>query len=82
MLSIIDSIRELHSFVYLIVCVFCFSYRAVIILAIVITIAVLVTRNSDDDQIDESINTNPAKFMNSTDFLTLMVSFNGPIPGN
>lgn len=59
-----------------------FSYRAVIILAIVITIAVLVTRNNDDDPNENSLNTNPAKFMNSSEFLMLMETFNGPIPGN
>lgn len=56
------------------------SFLAVIILAIVITIAVLVTRNNDDDQNENSLNTNPAKFMNASEFLTLMETFNGPIP--
>lgn len=60
-----------------------FFNRAVIILAIVITIAVLVTRHSDDDlDNDSSPNTNPAKFMSPADFLVLMESFNGTIPGS
>lgn len=53
------------------------------ILALVITIAVVVTRNSEDDTSDENMgNTNPARAVNTDEFFTLMQSFDGPIAGN
>lgn len=51
------------------------------ILALVITIAVVVTGNSEDDQTDESSNNNPGRFINTNEFFTLMGTFNGPIAG-
>lgn len=51
------------------------------ILALVITIAVVVTRNSDDDQDEEAMNTSPGRPLNRNDFLALMLTFDGPING-
>lgn len=57
------------------------SFLAVFILALVITIAVVVTRNNEDDETDENSTNNPARIINTNDFFTLMETFNGPIPG-
>lgn len=60
----------------------CSFYRAVFILALVITIAVVVTRNSDDDSDENMRNENPARAVRTDEFITLMQSFDGPITGN
>lgn len=53
------------------------------ILALVITIAVVVTRSSEDDQNEEtSTNNNPARFIDSADFVALMQNFDGTVAGN
>lgn len=57
-------------------------HRAVFILALVITIAVVVTRSDDDQDDQNAINDNPARPINSNEFYTLMQAFGGPINGN
>lgn len=57
--------------------------RAVFVLALIITIAVVITRDNDDgDPADESTNNRPARFINPNEFFTLMETFDGPINGN
>lgn len=52
------------------------------ILALVITIALVVTRNNDEElnEIDQSFE-NQGKPLDATEFLTLMKAFDGPING-
>lgn len=62
--------------------IYFFACRAAFILALVITIAVVVTRDSDDDSNDEQSRTdNPGRIVNRNEFSTLMQSFDGPISG-
>lgn len=52
------------------------------LLALIITIAVVITRDSDDDDAaDESTNNRPARVINPNEFFTLMETFDGPING-
>lgn len=62
---------------------FCaFHHRAVFLLALIITIAVVITRDSDDDDApDESRNNRPARVINPNEFFTLMATFDGQIDG-
>lgn len=54
---------------------------AVFILALIITIALLISRSGDVDELEESPNENPARVLNSSEFLTLMKSNPFPIEG-
>lgn len=54
---------------------------AVFILALVITIALLISRSGDADEEDSS-NDSPGRVLNSTEFLILMQSNPFPIDGN
>lgn len=67
---------------FVFVCFLC-PYRAAFILALVITIAVVVTRDNDDDSTDEQSRSdnNPGRIINRNEFSTLMQSFDGPIFG-
>lgn len=62
---------------------FLIENRAVFLLALIITIAVMVTRdNDDDDSPNESTNNRPARLINPNEFFQLMQTFDGPINGN
>lgn len=47
-----------------------------------ITIALLISRSGDPDELEDSSNENPARIVNSTEFLALMKSNPFPIEGN
>lgn len=59
------------------------GYRAVFILAVVITIALVVTQNNDEE-VDETSETseNRGRVLDRTEFFTLMKAFDGPINGS
>lgn len=52
------------------------------ILALFITIAVVVTRSSDDDPDEATMNDSPARVINRMEFLELMQTLDLPIEGN
>lgn len=57
------------------------AYSAVFILALVITVALLISRSGDVDELEDSPNDSPGRVLNSTDFLILMQSNPFPIEG-